>query len=68
MRIKTYSMSSMNDRDVINMFNVFSTLGFGPMDFRVVHFGSHMTELKVMSKELNWLIKSIVKLKRIKGI
>ena len=67
MKIKTYSFSGMKQRDVVNLLNVINNLGFGPSDYRVVYFGSHSEELKVVNQELHWMLKSISKLKRRKS-
>ena len=66
MKIKSYSMSKMKDRDITNLLVVMNEWGYGSNDFRVVHFGSHGVELKVMSQELHWKLKSLSRLERIK--
>lgn len=67
MKIKSYSLEHMKDRDVANLMCVINELGFGPGDFRVIHFGSHSSELKIMNKELHWKLKSMSKLQRMKS-
>jgi len=68
MKVKTYSMRNMKHRDIMNIVRMANQLGFGPKDYRVVYFGSHNAELKVMNRELHWFLKSAARLERIKGV
>jgi hypothetical protein len=65
MKAKTYSMSSMKHRDAINLVNTLNALGFGPNDYRIVSYGSHMQELKVSNRDLHWILKSLLRLERL---
>ncbi len=64
MKIKSYSLSNMKNRDIVNMLNTINKMGYGPDDYRIVHFGSHASELKVMNQELHWMLKSMTKMDR----
>ena len=65
-KIKTYKLAGLKPRDIANVQHAISELGFGPNDYKIVHYGSHHAELKVTSKELHWMLKSISKLERTK--
>ena len=67
MKVKTYSLEDMKDRDMINLFKVIHALGYGPESFRIVYFGSHSREMKVIDQELHWTLKSLSKLTRLKS-
>jgi hypothetical protein len=66
LRVKTYSLGDMKQRDIVNLLNAINMLGFGAQDYRVVYFGSHSKELKVTNQELHWVLKSMSKLRRVK--
>ncbi len=63
-RFKSYNMSNMKARDVLNLQSAIKAMGFKEDEYKIVHFGSHDIELKVKSQELHWMIKSITKLHR----
>lgn len=67
MKVKTYSMNNMSHRDIMNVVRMINALGYGPSDYRVVYFGSHKAELKVVNKDLHWFLKSASRLARSKG-
>jgi len=52
----------------MNVVRMVNQLGFGPRDYRVVYFGSHDAELKVVNRELHWFLKSAARLERISGV
>ena len=63
---KTYSMAAMKSRDIDNVRKAIKKMGFSTTDYKIVEFGnSH--ELKIMSKELHRMIKSMSKLFRVKA-
>ena len=68
MKIKTYSLEDMKERDLEALFQLIYMLGFSSSDYRVVYFGSHSKELKIMNSELHWVLKSISKLRRVKQV
>jgi len=67
MKIKTYATHILKQRDMENIEMTIKKLGFKKRDYRIVHFGN-LWELKIINKELHWLVKSISKLERIKKV
>ena len=62
--VKTYKMKRMKRRDVDNLREAIRALGFSTKDYKIVYYGSHNAELKVVSRDLHWILKSLSKLER----
>ena len=63
-KFKSYKMSNMKARDVLNLQSAIKKMGYKEGDYKIVHFGSHDIEMKIKNQELHWIIKSITKLQR----
>lgn len=61
-RFKSYNMSNMKARDVLNLQSAIKAMGFKEDEYKIVHFGSHDIELKVKSQEL---IELVLELERV---
>ena len=68
MKVKTYSLNNMKERDMANLFRVIHELGFGPESIRIVYFGSHSKESKLTDQKLHWVLKSLSKISRQKPV
>ncbi len=64
--VKSISLSDLRDSDVAILKDSIAKMGFSDSDYRIVEYGSHGLEMKVLSPFLHRALKVIRKTKYIK--